>query len=169
MFHTHPTRRVFTLVDLLVVIAVLAVLAALLFPVFAQAREKARDNGCISGARQFSRGLAVYAQDYDDLTLRTPGAMLPYIKTGQYRCPASAEVGAPSFLLTRENARRDFAGGGRGHSANMFWHNGSILTSAFTQAIFWGPRWSNSGFAGDKITGLDDWYNGHGGSNYSKT
>jgi len=53
--------------------------------------------------------------------------------------------------------------------ANMLYHNGVILTSVTAQSIFWGPSWTNSGFVGDKITGLDSWHTGFSGSNYAKT
>jgi hypothetical protein len=52
---------------------------------------------------------------------------------------------------------------------NMTYHGGKIVPTAVTQAIFWGPSWTNASFAGDKITGLDTWYGGHGDSNYAKT
>jgi hypothetical protein len=48
-------------------------------------------------------------------------------------------------------------------------HGGPVLTSSATQAIFWGPKWANSSFPGDKITGIDTWYKGFGGSNYAAT
>jgi prepilin-type N-terminal cleavage/methylation domain-containing protein/prepilin-type processing-associated H-X9-DG protein len=59
-------RRAFTLIELLVVIAVIAILAALLFPVFAQAREKARQTSCLNNMRQLGTGLSLYVDDYDE-------------------------------------------------------------------------------------------------------
>jgi prepilin-type N-terminal cleavage/methylation domain-containing protein len=59
-------RRGFTLIELLVVIAIIAILAAILFPVFARAREKARQSTCLSNVKQISLGLVMYMQDYDD-------------------------------------------------------------------------------------------------------
>ena len=60
-------RRGFTLIELLVVIAIIAILAAILFPVFAKAREKARQASCLSNCKQLSVGVLMYAQDYDEI------------------------------------------------------------------------------------------------------
>jgi prepilin-type N-terminal cleavage/methylation domain-containing protein len=58
--------RGFTLIELLVVIAIIAILAAILFPVFARAREKARQTSCLSNVKQLTLGILMYAQDYDE-------------------------------------------------------------------------------------------------------
>lgn len=68
-------RHGFTLIELLVVIAIIAILAAILFPVFAQAREAARKTQCLSNSRQFGTAILSYAQDYDE-------AIVPWYKVG---------------------------------------------------------------------------------------
>src|SRR5437867_12307273 len=73
-------KPAFTLIELLVVIAVIAILAAILFPVFAQAREKARQAGCLSNLRQIGTATMLYVQDYDEtyphqLALSIPGTV----------------------------------------------------------------------------------------------
>src|SRR5580704_10871177 len=62
----HRSKQAFTLIELLVVIAIIAILAAILFPVFAQAREKARGISCLSNTKQLSTGIMMYTQDYDE-------------------------------------------------------------------------------------------------------
>ncbi len=99
-------RRGFTLIELLVVIAIIAILAAILFPVFARAREKARQASCSSNVKQLMLGIVMYAQDYDE---KFPthnwgegqppakanactwwGGAYPYVKNVQiYACPSS--------------------------------------------------------------------------------
>jgi hypothetical protein len=56
-----------------------------------------------------------------------------------------------------------------GSNPDMTYHGGVILPSVVSEAIYWGPSWSNSTFVGDKITGLDSWYTGFNNSNYAKT
>jgi prepilin-type N-terminal cleavage/methylation domain-containing protein/prepilin-type processing-associated H-X9-DG protein len=73
-------KRGFTLIELLVVIAIIAILAAILFPVFAQAREKARASGCLSNMKQIALGLHMYIQDYDE---NTPGGCFALYGCGE--------------------------------------------------------------------------------------
>jgi prepilin-type N-terminal cleavage/methylation domain-containing protein len=63
----HSERRGFTLIELLVVIAIIAILAAILFPVFARAREKARATACTSNVKQLGMAWMMYVQDYDEM------------------------------------------------------------------------------------------------------
>src|SRR5215210_4505553 len=86
MVHRVLRHRAFTLIELLVVIAIIAILAAILFPVFAQAREKARQISCLSNMRQVGLGLQMYAQDYDE-TLPNNRADVPFF--GRATAPVS--------------------------------------------------------------------------------
>ncbi|MFP3905132.1 MAG: prepilin-type N-terminal cleavage/methylation domain-containing protein, partial [Armatimonadota bacterium] len=64
-------RKGFTLIELLVVIAIIAILAAILFPVFARAREKARQSSCLSNVKQIMLSLMMYTQDNDEVLVPT--------------------------------------------------------------------------------------------------
>jgi prepilin-type N-terminal cleavage/methylation domain-containing protein/prepilin-type processing-associated H-X9-DG protein len=93
-------RKAFTLIELLVVIAIIAILAAILFPVFAQAREKSRQTSCASNLRQLGLGAMMYLQDYDDRYVPWYGdgkergqgwssILMPYVKNEQmFTCPS---------------------------------------------------------------------------------
>lgn len=114
-------RNGFTLIELLVVIAIIAILAAILFPVFARARENARRASCQSNLKQIAIAMAMYEQDYDQVLprLRTPSLqvsptlpygwgdmLLPYIKNIQiFQCPS--EPTAPGTNIGPTGAAPD--------------------------------------------------------------
>jgi prepilin-type N-terminal cleavage/methylation domain-containing protein/prepilin-type processing-associated H-X9-DG protein len=99
--------RGFTLIELLVVIAIIAILAAILFPVFARARENARRSSCMSNLKQIGIGIMQYTQDYDEVlpwyqtTTPTRGwadSVQPYIKSTQvFQCPSDVTGPPPIF------------------------------------------------------------------------
>ena len=120
LFHSSSAdrkRSAFTLIELLVVIAIIAILAAILFPVFARARENARRSSCMSNLKQIGLGMVQYTQDYDEkfvtqnLVTGTPANYLffgnqlqPYLKSTQiFVCP-SASGSEYSLLAPGGNA-----------------------------------------------------------------
>lgn len=155
----HWRARGFTLIELLVVIAIIAILAAILFPVFARAREKARQSGCLSNSKQLMLGVMMYAQDYDErLPIGTsywyaPGGggsatrtdpqgwfdlLQPYVKNSQI-------LGCPSDDVEYTTTPWDALRGGApilGYCANMCFEQFSFLkianlTSPAAYAYLW--------------------------------
>src|SRR5579871_5734 len=136
--HCRKTRTLvsgFTLIELLVVIAIIAILAAILFPVFAQAREQARKTSCLSNVKEIGLGNEMYVQDYDETFEIAWGvtgtgtngtwvdAIMPYIKNGQvnenggvswnksngiFHCPSDTE--GPAVVSYTTNALLTGAG-----------------------------------------------------------
>jgi prepilin-type N-terminal cleavage/methylation domain-containing protein len=115
-------RSGFTLIELLVVIAIIAILAAVLFPVFARAREKARLTTCLNHGKQIGLALMTYSQDNDETLPANPSgdtpnfmsptappnflkAIHPYTKAGPnlYRCPSARDVVFGNQVPTAES------------------------------------------------------------------
>ncbi len=107
-------RKGFTLIELLVVIAIIAILAAILFPVFAKARDKARQTACLSNMKQIALGMTQYIQDFDETT--PPGLyswgggtgwasqIYPYVKSVQtFTCPNETAPGTPVSYAMNSN------------------------------------------------------------------
>ncbi len=131
-------RRGFTLIELLVVVGILAVLAAILFPVFARAREKARQASCLSNVRQLLVGLHMYASDNDDFLPRHcpccphytgtapnlvyfhgcwAAQIYPYVKNSQvFACPSARDSPMSGQLSA---AGGNFPAVSRGYGFNL--------------------------------------------------
>ncbi len=122
MLHRRDERG-FTLIELLVVIAIIAILAAILFPVFARAREKARQTSCLSNMKQLSLALIMYSSDYDGILgaswwvpgMSCPpesysptellfGQLYPYVRNVQiFTCPSDAGDGEADWNVVADN------------------------------------------------------------------
>ena len=166
-------RKAFTLIELLVVIAIIAILAAILFPVFARARENARRASCQSNLKQIGLGVFQYAQDYDEKyprwwfendgtagwTAVTTGAggpnldagwaevIQPYLKSTQiFQCPS--ETNGPAPAGSNSNGYTDYAA----NFYDIYLQGGMVGAVAPAQTVLihdWNSRPSNSGFATD--------------------
>jgi len=161
----------FTLVDLLVAVGITAAIAVVICPVFVRARDSERGKWCMMGNRQFNRSMIMYSQDYDGKLTRGIPFLVPYVQTGVYRCPDTGDL-----VLSGVEAEAKWWHGYRPRrphpldfAPNQVYSGGPIMTSAVVQAIFWGTKWSDNTYAQDKITGLDTWYQGIGGSGYARS
>jgi prepilin-type N-terminal cleavage/methylation domain-containing protein/prepilin-type processing-associated H-X9-DG protein len=152
-------RSGFTLIELLVVIAIIALLAAILFPVFARARENARRAGCQSNEKQIALGLIQYAQDFDERLPDYKGGaapfyqeqIQPYVKSYQiFRCPSAKKpTGAPQTSLQYP------VYGFNGRASWGLYQTGGLLLSAIGEpSITWmlvegsysTARWDSDGW-----------------------
>jgi prepilin-type N-terminal cleavage/methylation domain-containing protein/prepilin-type processing-associated H-X9-DG protein len=131
MVYMRRRREGFTLIELLVVIAIIAILAAILFPVFAQAREKARAASCLSNNKQIALAFSMYKQDYDETY---PPAITGLDTAGK----GTPVVGANGLPLQWEDSVAPYIKGG---------NVGGILTcpSAASRAYAYSMNWNMSG------------------------
>jgi prepilin-type N-terminal cleavage/methylation domain-containing protein/prepilin-type processing-associated H-X9-DG protein len=132
-------KKGFTLIELLVVIAIIAILASILFPVFARAREKARQTSCLSNLKQLGLAAMMYSQDYDEMMFPTwtqpngtaypgdyqwPQMLYPYIRNWQiFVCPSDS---TPNIV-----ANSGASGSTLSYAANVAYYDGSG-SSSFT-------------------------------------
>lgn len=166
-------RNAFTLIELLVVIAIIAILAAILFPVFAQAREAARKSSCLSNLKQIGLAVQAYCIDNDQCyppsqagsntaNISWPTIITPYVKNeGVFVCPSGE----------RSNTSRDLGGGVTGSYCgvtdtnfvpNMFNQqgDGSTLGMGLVNKLSYGMNliptnaWTSPGFTGGDKNGF---------------
>lgn len=178
-------KRAFTLIELLVVIAIIAILAAILFPVFAKARESARAASCKSNLKQIITGALMYSQDYDEIYVmsyegynvtlngvtretRWMYYILPYTKNvGIYKCPSH------TLANEVEPQNPQFTSYGHQHN-NMGWRGYSIASLSDVKSpadtIFFSDvgRYPNdwNGFIQNRDR--EDFTLGTGGEEYSR-
>jgi prepilin-type N-terminal cleavage/methylation domain-containing protein len=115
---SSPKRSAFTLIELLIVIAIIAILAAILFPVFARAREKARQVTCVSNLKQLGTAQMMYVQDYDETLMmaqsgsfRWPQLLSAYVKMRAFVFCPSARYSLPiAGTLTYQDTITDPVG-----------------------------------------------------------
>jgi prepilin-type N-terminal cleavage/methylation domain-containing protein/prepilin-type processing-associated H-X9-DG protein len=99
----HKSKHGFTLIELLVVIAIIAILAAILFPVFAKAREKARQTMCLSNMNQIGLGLLMYAEDYDETMVPVGSPMIVAYTGGTYETWVPWQMFVQSYIKANGN------------------------------------------------------------------
>lgn len=155
----RSVRRAFTLIELLVVIAIISILSAILFPVFAQAREAARKTSCASNEKQMGSAFLMYVQDYDETwpgiwngewnvqkgkQLNWASAIQPYIKNRKlYHCPSDFVKGVSVS-----------------YDANLWLHNrGDAGLPAPTDLVVLMDGYTSEGSINAEYDGTDPYYN----------
>ena len=134
------TKKAFTLIELLVVIAIIAILAAILFPVFAKVREKARTISCLSNMKQLGLGFTQYNQDNDEknpngVNYSYPGGngwagqLYPYVKSEKvYSCPDDTGTASATFASYAYNSNNAAPTGGSVDSYSIAKYNSPSKT-----------------------------------------
>ncbi len=174
--------RGFTLIELLVVIAIIAILAAILFPVFARARENARRASCQSNLKQIGLGVLQYVQDYDEnypvANYTPPGGtqrswrqlIQPYVKSADlFRCPSNpANTQTADAAVPAENIPEIKTSYGLNERfGNGYWNGSAFVVSGVKLAAI--EKTSQKILAGETtqnwVTGMSgrNWYDGWAG------
>ncbi len=141
-------KRGFTLIELLVVIAIIAILAAILFPVFAQAREKARAISCLSNMKQITLGVLMYVQDYDETfplstfydTVNYPDFGSTAYEWSSVRCTQAYTKNGDIFKCPSESIAGD----------SNYYHTGGVPASIAVKPL----SYMANGFTGETRYGL---------------
>ena len=178
-------RKGFTLIELLVVIAIIAILAAILFPVFARARENARRASCQSNLKQVGLGIMQYTQDYDERYPQRANAggnwqqfIQPYVKSTQlFKCPSNTDNGTVGSAVATPAIPRSY-----GANHRLMPDGNATVGMAEVQAVaqkiivaemtgqswtdygapWWnGNEWLDAGFAGHLSTANYLFADGH--------
>ena len=127
-------RKAFTLIELLVVIAIIAILAAILFPVFAKAREKARMSSCLSNTKQIGLAILQYCNDYDETYPlgRQAGSTNPWSMTVQPYMKSTQVFACPSDTSNTRPTKRSYACNG---SQNNSLTGGGLMGDQYAQSL----------------------------------
>ena len=129
--------RAFTLIELLVVIAIIAILAAILFPVFAQAREKARSASCLSNLKQIALSLQMYQQDYDETMFGSFALPAPYTNTGVDGTNLVRMMGGGLYWFLQPYTKNEQIIRCPSDAGDNYWGR-STTTWPWSKAPFWG-------------------------------
>ena len=141
--------RAFTLIELLVVIAIISILAAIIFPTFAQVREKARQTTCLSNSKQLGTAFTMYAQDYDELLpgvtdgnagIGRTGGWLYYTAFPAFDIPNSFDPSRGSVFPYVKNAGVYTcpSDGDARRSRNSYAYNGCLIQPPFVAGLNFG-------------------------------
>ncbi|BCM88901.1 hypothetical protein IAD21_00743 [Abditibacteriota bacterium] len=156
-------NRAFTLIELLVVIAIIAILAAILFPVFARARENARRSSCQSNLKQIGLGMLQYAQDYDEKTAKEDynavytwrDAIYPYVKSEQiFMCPSDS--GTNFYRYKAPGSAGGFSNNGSYALNHLYYNTAGIAPTNLNLAAYQTP--ATTVWVGDSTNGNNDFY-----------